>query len=299
MKLSRTARRILALAGIIVLVVLFAVTRARTAPSGNLQISFIDVGQGDSALLQDANGFDVLIDGGVPAAGPTVVAYLKQKGADHLEVMVASHPDSDHIGGLIDVLEDPGITVDALVLNGYPGTTITWNNFIAAATSRGLTPTVAQFPLDLSWGDMQAHVLNPASGLTNPDPNDASLVIRIDHANVRFLFPGDISSTIEATVVARLTPVSAQVLKVAHHGSKYSSSSSFLTSVHPTDAIISVGKNSYGHPAPETLQRLVDAGIRTWRTDLDGTILIVSDGVTYTISAPYRLFLFLPYISRP
>lgn len=302
MRPSRTARKILALTIILLLLVVFAAARGKTAPEGNLQVSFIDVGQGDSALLQDANGFDVLIDGGTLSAGPTVVAYLKQKGVDRLEVLVASHPDSDHIGGLIDVLEDPDIAVDAVLYNGYPGMSTTWNKFIAAAASRGLTPTPAQFPLDLTWGDMQAHILNPSGSLPSPEENKASLVIRIDHANVRFLFPGDVDTTVEATLVARLTPLAAQVLKVAHHGSRYSSSASFLSAVSPADAIISVGDhNTYGHPAPETLQRLADAHAQIWRTDLDGTILVISDGSSYTISAPYRLLfvLYLPELSRP
>lgn len=301
MRFSRTTRKILALILILLLLTVFSATRAKTAPDGSLQVSYIDVGQGDSALLQDSNGFDVLIDGGVVSAGPTVVAYLKQKGADHLEVLVASHPDSDHIGGLISVLQDSSITVDALVYNGYPGTSQTWNDFLAAASSRGLTPTPAQFPLDLTWGDLQAHVLNPAAGLSNPPTNKASLVIRIDHSNVRFLFTGDIDSTIEATVIARQTPVEAQMLKVAHHGSNTGSSSSFLSAVLPQDAIISVGENSYGHPGENTLQRLANTQAQVWRTDLYGTILVVSNGSTYSISAPDRLLfiLYLPHLSRP
>ena len=126
--------------------------------------------RGNSELLQDANNFDVLIDGGVAGAGPTVVAYLRQAEIDSLDVLVASHSDADHIGGLIDVLEATDIPINAVVLNGYSATSATWNNFIKAIAARGLTPTVVSFPADFQWGEMSVHVLNPerARGWSTP-----------------------------------------------------------------------------------------------------------------------------------
>ena len=269
------------------------------APQQSLQISYIDVGQGDSALIRDSGGSDVLIDGGKTSAGPTIVAYLRSQGVDDIDVMVASHADSDHIGGLIDVLDMTDIPVESVVYSGYPGDTAIWDSFVSAVASEGITLTVAQFPAALIWGDITAHILNPEPGLVNPETNDASVVVLLEYGSKRFLFPGDIDSSIEADVIAHGTPVAADILKVSHHGSKYSSSEDFLAAVLPKEAVISMGDNSYGHPSEETLDRLLAAGARIWRTDENGTILVVSDGITYTIQGETTnipLFLYLPMV---
>jgi competence protein ComEC len=266
------------------------------APSSELTVAFIDVGQGDSAWIRDANGFDILIDGGKSSAGSTVLAFLRERGVDDIDVMVASHADADHIGGLINVLHDNDIPVREVYYNGYPGSTLTWLNFVDAVIAEGVVLTAAQFPQTYTWGVTTAHILNPTSGLVNPDTNDASVVILLVYGDTRFLFTGDISSTIEATIVARSTPVAAEVLKVAHHGSAYSSSVEFLTEVSPAEAVISVGDNSYGHPAEVTVARLVEAGARIWRTDLYGNINVTSNGVTYAITASKIVHaVYLPY----
>ena len=291
---------LLILFAILVLLFIYKINTL-AAPTASLQVSFIDVGQGDSALIQDSSGFDVLIDGGKTSAVPTVVAYLRDQGIDDIDVMVASHADSDHIGGLIDVLEMDDIPVQQVLYNGYPGNTTTWSNFVSAVAGEGLSLTVAQFPMELTWGQTTAYILNPISGLSNPDQNDASVVVMLDHNNIEFLFTGDISSTIEATVVARGTPVAAEILKVPHHGSKYSTSADFLSAVQPDEAVISVGSNPYGHPTTETLNRLFAAGARIWRTDEQGTILVTSNGFTYTIQGeiPFGEFVYLPLVVRP
>jgi len=284
-----------------VVLVTFAAT-AYAATYSPLQVSFINVGQGDSALIRDASGFDVLIDGGNTSAGPTVVAYLREQGVDDIDVMVVSHADSDHIGGLIDVLNATDLAVESVLYSGYPGDTVTWSTFATAVANEGITMTIAQFPMTYIWGETTAHILNPEPGLVNPETNDASVVVLLEHGNNRFLFPGDIDSSIEADVVARSTPVAAQILKVAHHGSAYSSSEEFLTAVLPKEAVISVGDNSYGHPADETISRLLAVGARIWRTDQNGTIWVTSDGVAYEIAAQYggniSYILYLPLTSR-
>ena len=260
------------------------------------------MGQGDFAILRDGNGFDVLIDGGKTSAGPTVVNYLEQNGITELDVLVASHADSDHIGGLINVLEDPNITVNQVIYNGYPGTTATWNDFVTAAAGDGLSLTTTQFPAEFDWGLMHVYVLNPASGLGNPDTNDACLVLKISFGSTDYLFTGDIDSTIEATVVARQTPVAAEILKVGHHGSEYSSSSAFLAAVSPSDAVISVGDNSYGHPSAGTISRLQTIGATIWRTDISGNITAIGDLSTYFITPDFSSSIqqiFLPLIIRP
>ena len=245
--------------------------------------TFINVGQGDSALIRDGLGFDVLVDGGKAEAGFTVLTYLRSQGVTELDVMLASHADSDHIGGLIEILHATDITVQEVLYNGYPGDTATWTNFVAAVTAEGLTLTAVQFPTVLTWGTLQAHILNPASGLINPDSNEASLVIRLDYNEINYLFTGDIDSTIEATVIARQTPVASEILKVAHHGSASSSSDAFLAAADPTLSAISVGENSYGHPSPLTVERLITSGSQVIRTDQYGNITIFSDGLSFDL----------------
>ncbi len=251
--------------------------------ASNLQVTYIDVSQGDSILLRDPNGFTILIDGGPPSAGAAVVNFIKSKGISTIDVIAASHADSDHIGGLITVLKDPAISVNRVLYNGYAGSTATWNNFTAAVEAKGLALEAVQFPQTLPLGLLTVWVMNPASGLGNPETNDASLVLKIIYNQNEFLFTGDIDATIEATIMARSTPLAADVLKVAHHGSVYSSSPDFIASVAPTDAVISVGNNSYGHPSADTIARIATVGAKIWRTDRDGNILVDADGLSYSV----------------
>lgn len=274
----------------------FFITRAA---STIVDVSFVDVGQGDSALIHDDNNFDVLIDGGVRSAGPTVVAYLRDQSIDDIEVMIASHADADHIGGLIDVLQAADIPVESVLYNGYPGTTQTWTDFVTEVTNQGLTLAVAQFPQEYTWGSMTAYVLNPPSGLASPEQNEASVVLLVKHGDIDFLFTGDVGSSTETDILARGTPIASEVLKVAHHGSAFSSSATFLSAVSPEYAVISVGDNSYGHPSQDTLDRLTAAGATTLRTDQEGTILFTSDGVTYSLPASTPTYtIFLPLVMK-
>jgi len=280
--------------------ILIYVNQAADSQPYSIQVSFIDVGEGDSALIQNSDGYNILIDGGKVSEGQTVLAYLRNNGVYTLNAIIATHADSDHIGGLISVLEATDISVDAVIYNGYPGDTQTWNAFVLAVADEGLTLETAQFPGELTWGTTTAYVLNPVSNLVNPDSNDVSLVLLFDHLEIESLFPGDIDSTVESEIMARGTPIAADILKVAHHGSNYSTSVEFLNAVQPFDSIISVGPNPYGHPGAVTLGRLLAIGSNIWRTDISGTILIVSDdGYTYhVIPSITRENIYLPLVIR-
>ena len=137
--------------------------------------------------------------------------------------MVVTHADADHVGGLIDVLAAADIPVLQVLYNGYPGDTATWFTFATAVANEGMTPAPAQFPAEYVWGGMTARVLNPLPGLGSPEQNSASVVLLVEHGSVGYLLTGDVDSTAEAAIVARGTPVAAEILKVAHHGSRYSS----------------------------------------------------------------------------
>jgi beta-lactamase superfamily II metal-dependent hydrolase len=244
----------------------------------NPTASFISVGQGDAILIRDGAGFDALVDGGRKSAGEAVLAYLRQVGVDDLEVLLATHADSDHVGGLIDVLDSTDIPVEAAYFNGYPGDTQTWAEFEAAVSAEGLTLTPAQYPASVSWGSAAVEVLNPEPGLAAPDQNEASVVLMIGYAQINLLLTADVDASVESLLPGRTASLQAEILKVAHHGSKFSSSEVFLAAVQPSEAIISVGPNAYGHPSPEAVARLSASGARLWRTDFVGTVTAVVDG---------------------
>jgi len=291
---SRAARWIVLVPVVIVGVLLLLSTSSSTASQATtLHVAFIDVGQGDSALLQTSDGVNVLIDGGPVDAGPTVVAYLQQEGVDTIDVVVMSHPHADHIGGLGAVFSST-IPVDAVVYNGQACYTSACLDVWAGMQARGLTPTPAVAGQTYAWGPISAAVANP-----QPTPvgnqNEDSVVLRVGYGQDYFLFTGDIGTTTEGTLLAQGAPVEAAVLKVAHHGSRYSSSATFLAAVDPGFAVISVGAgNPYGHPTQETLDRLRAAGACIFRTDRDGTLTVSSDG--QTLSWRITCVAFLPLV---
>jgi competence protein ComEC len=267
---------------LILLPLLLGITPTKAEPSNALMtIAFIDVGQGDATLIRDGNGFDVLVDGGRKSASDDLLEYIRQVGVDDLEVVLATHADSDHIGGLIAVLEAVDIPVENVYFNGYPGDTQTWTEFSSAVTSTGLSLNQAQFPETYSWGGINVQVINPLPSMVDPDQNKASIVLLLDYAQVTVLLPADIDSSVENQLSSRTVSLQADILKVAHHGSKFSTSQSFLQDVLPQEAVISVGANPHDHPTIETLTRLAEIGANIWRTDYFGTVLLTSNGESY------------------
>lgn len=284
--------------GLLIGMVLLVGWRAATAGGNQLGITYLGVGQGDCALLRGPDGFDILIDGGKTSAGPTVAAYLRAYGVDDIDVLLASHNDADHIGGLVDVLAMDDIPVQQAYFNGYVVDTDIFRAFATAAALEGAPLQALQYPAELGWGALFVRVLGPEASLpAGVSQNDASIVLLVSYGDQDFLFPGDLEAEGEAQVLGRGTPLAAEVLKVAHHGSDSSSGLSFLYAVQPTDAVISVGAvNPFGHPDQAVLDRLEAAGIRTWRTDLNGNIYLSSDGWTYQIWAEVMNPVYLPLV---
>jgi beta-lactamase superfamily II metal-dependent hydrolase len=272
---------------------LFLLVATSVTGGTGFTVSFIDVGQGDAALLHDPAGCNILIDGGIPSAGPTVVDYLHRQGVSQIDAMIATHADSDHIGGLVNVLQTGDISVTQVLYNGRgDATSSTWNSFVSAVMDKGLTLTVAHWPMTYTWCAVHAQVLNPSPLEPYNNDNDASVVILAQHDATRYLFTGDISSDVDVSITLRTTALPIDVLKVSHHGSAYASSAAFLSLARPRIAVISVGPNSYGHPATETLIRLGNIGALTLRTDLAGTVTL-HDGAFYTRT------LYLPIVAAP
>ena len=245
-------------------------------------VSFIYVGQGDSILVHTANVW-VLIDGGPTSAGGTVINYLQSMGVSELSLMVATHMDADHIGGLVNVLRS-NITVDKVLINNMSDTTSTYSQFIALAQSH--TMEVAQRgTIYLLTSIVNMTVFNPVQPLEFTNQNDNSVVLKLQTGKTSFLLEGDATSAAEQSMINAGLNLRSDVLKVGHHGSQYATSDAFLDKVKPTYAVISCGiNNEYGFPTPEVMQRLSNHGIITYGTYSSGTIVATSDGSTVSFS---------------
>ncbi len=253
-----------------------------TAPSGQLEVHVIDVGQADAILLKTP-GWYALIDGGNVADGPAVVGYLKGQGVKSLDLLVNTHPHEDHVGGLPAVLK--AFPVKRVIFSGYVHTTRIYEEFLELLTRaketsvEGPKGQVVTLP---AGGELR--ILGPLRK-DYEDLNDGSVVARLTFGQVSFLFMGDAEARAEEDLVASGAELRATILKVGHHGSDSGTTEAFLKKVQPKAAVISVGKgNDYGHPAPETLERLRAAGADVYRTDEQGTIVITTDGKGFKVN---------------
>ncbi len=249
-------------------------------PGGDLVVHFIDVGQGDAILAQTAER-NVLIDGGTRGAGQTVADYLRSLGISSLDLVIATHPHEDHIGGLLTVLSE--FEVAEVMDPGAVHTTVTFEQYLDLIDEKNITFTIARAGMirDLGSG-IRLTILHPTDPLSQ-GLNDCSIVARLTGAGVNFMFTGDIEAYYERKVVGREKDLSAHVLKIAHHGSRSSTSKEFLAAVNPEYAVIMTGEgNRYNHPHSEVLQRLKSAGVTLFRTDMHGTVVMtVTDGVLH------------------
>ncbi len=249
-------------------------------PEGEASVHFIDVGQGDASLIL-VDGHAVLIDGGENDKGDTVVNYLKNQGVEKLDLIVATHPHSDHIGGLDAVMA--AIPTDTLLMPRLPQTqlptTKTYKDLLTQAAESQVKVVYSEPGQQLTYGDGRLTVLGPLEGYD--DLNDTSAVVLFRYGSQRFLFTGDMETKAEKDLLEEYGAgeLGAQVLKLGHHGSSTSTSAAFLDRVDPEIAVACVGAgNSYGHPHQETVDLLANRGVRFLRTDLNGTVVLSTDG---------------------
>jgi len=246
-----------------------------TPAQGEILVHFIDVGQGDAVLIQSRD-HAVLIDAGEPRYGQQVVTHLRDAGVTRLDYVVATHPHSDHIGGLTHVLNQ--LDVGRVIMPDAVNNTVAFENFLAAIENHSIPVTIASAGDEIAAGIIHMRVLAPTEG-PHPNINNASLVLRLTHGSTSFLFTGDAEAASEQAMLASGKTLRSTVLQVGHHGSRTSTSSEFMDAVRPVAAVISSGAgNTHGHPHRDVLDRLTAAGVRILRTDERGTILMSTDG---------------------
>lgn len=251
------------------------------ADDGELTVHFIDVGQADCILVL-GNGQAMLIDAGNNDDSPLVIEYLKSLGIETLDVVIGTHPHEDHIGGLDDVID--AFEIGKIYLSYREHTTKTYLDVLDAIQRKNMKYSVPKAGDEFLICGGQAQVVGPVQEYE--DINNASIVLRLVYGEVSFLFTGDMEAQAENDVLDRGYPVASDVLKVGHHGSSTSSSYVFLREVSPQYAVIMCETdNSYGHPHEEVMERLRDMRVQVWRTDLEGTIVLSTDGKTLTASA--------------
>jgi competence protein ComEC len=243
------------------------------------RVHFIDVGQGDSILIQTTDGKNVLIDGGDTDTG--VVSYLKSVGVQQIDLMIATHPHADHIGGLVQVLR--AFPVSKVVTNGQAYTTSVYEDFLdAIASSKAEYAEVKRGDM-LQVGTLKMNVLSPVA-LTDPDLNENSIVLRFSDGRTTYLMMGDAGANTEAALLASGMPLKANILKVGHHGSTSGSTPAFLQAVAPKVAVYSAGVNNpYGHPALQTIKSLTQVGATIYGTDVNGTVLVKGSAQGYQV----------------
>ncbi|WP_424353537.1 lamin tail domain-containing protein [Methanosarcina mazei] len=250
-------------------------------PSGqNLTIHFLDVGQGDSILIEYDDKY-MLIDTGENDQGEVVMNYLQGQGISTLDYVVATHPHSDHIGGMDDVLNN--FQVEHFVDSGYPHTSKTYENMLTTIDQKDVPFEVVKAGQTIDFDPaVDIEVLNPASTYSD-ELNENSVVLKVIYGETSFLLMGDAGLESEERIMEAGYDVDSDILKVGHHASRSGSGLTFISSVSPEVSVIEVGSgNSYGHPHSEILDRLQKAST-VYRTDLDGTITVTTDGSTYSI----------------
>jgi len=285
-------------AALVLLVIMAAGFNLSFAAGKELVVTFIDVGQGDSILIESPSGKNMLIDGGGrnfredrddPTGRSIVVPLLRKKGINELDIVVLTHPHDDHVGGLPYVLDK--VKVDMVIDSGQPHTSKGYYRFLKTIEKKNLPYKIARTGqiIDIGGG-VKGYVLHPSEPLisgTESDLNNNSVVIRLVYGKTSFLLVGDAAFEAEDRFLGSGQNLKSDVLKVGHHGSKTSTSDKFLAEVRPAYAVISVGaKNKFGHPSNQTLGRLAEYGIKVFRTDLNGAIIIKSDGNMITPVTP-------------
>jgi len=257
--------------------------RPIVSAEGEIRVHFIDVGQADGILIEDGNNA-VLIDAGARNGASIIVPYIQALGIDTLDVVVGTHPHLDHIGGMPGILN--AFNVNEVWMPNVTHTTRAFENFIDAILENDITTHYAHAGDILSAGLIQMTAVHPhRTGYGSL--NDYTVVLHMRHGNTAFLFTGDAEGPSDREILENGWDIASTVMLAGHHGSRTSSSEELIDAINPDIAVISVGEgNKYGHPHQVVLDRFYERGIEVLRTDLEGTIILVTDGSTVRRETP-------------
>ena len=265
---------------ILISLVVYLFTTSQTSNSSivanevldGLKVTYIDVGQADSILIQVDNE-SMLIDAGNTGDGEKIISTLKDNNVNELKYVVGTHAHEDHIGAMNDVIKE--FKIDHFYMPDVLADTKTFENVLDELAIKNIKYEVPTIGDTYNLGNAKLEVLYVGKDLDNL--NNDSIILMLTYKDIKFLFTGDATKTIEKKLIKK--DIKADVLKVAHHGASSSTNDLFLAVVKPSYAVISVGKNNkYNHPSKKTLKRLNNYNVNVLRTDELGTIIITSDG---------------------
>lgn len=266
----------------LLLICVLPCTAYALAETDGITVSYIDVGQGDSELIE-CDGKYMLVDAGERDKGNTVVSYLKSRNVAKLDYVIATHPHSDHIGGMTEVLDN--FTVGTIIMPKVNTTTATYTNMLKKIKEKSINAVEPVVGKSYSLGSARFTIVGPKT-YTTEELNNDSVAFRLVYGSNSFLFCGDGEKEEEQDIINSGQTIKSDVYKVSHHGSSSSSTTEFLKRVSPSVAVIEVGKdNSYGHPTEKTLKALSSIGAEVYRTDENGTVVITGDGNKLSVSA--------------
>lgn len=248
-----------------------------------LEVHFIDVGQGDATLVK-CGGQAMLIDAGENDKGVLVQNYLRKQGVKALDYLIVTHPDSDHCGGADVIITK--YDIDTVIMPNYSKDTASYRDVVRALDYKHYQVTEPKVGDYYRLGDAGFTIIAPNKDDYGDEANNYSVGILLEHGDKKFVFTGDAEEEAEKDMIDSGMDLSADVLKAGHHGSRTASTDDFVAMVHPEYAVISCGEdNEYGHPHAATLNTFRGLGIKVFRTDEQGSLIALSDGSTITWNA--------------
>ncbi len=249
----------------------------------NLKLHFIDVGQGDSILIEEAGGKKILVDGGdrADSIAAGIINYLKDQKIKKLDYIISTHPHADHIGGLVDIIDS--FEVETVLDSGKIHSSKTYENYLIKIDQKNIAFQTPRQGDSFKIGESELLFLHPDQKLENYNLNNSSLVFVLQSGSQKFLFTGDVEAEVERELLKENPDLKVDLIKVPHHGSKTSSFKGWIKSLEPKTAVIQVGENHYGHPAAEVVELYQNLGTQVFRNDLNGNIVVTADGQNYTV----------------